>query len=89
MSNLRRATGIDKRDTVNWTDTGCSVSPKCVLCSLPACRYETAGGLSALQRPSRDAEILELRRNGASIAALQSRFGLSKRTIFRIQEKAS
>ncbi len=69
---------------MNYRDDGCEVSPTCLTCPLPVCRYEVPGGLAALQRRPRDAELLALYRAGAGIDGLCRRFGLSRRSIFRI-----
>jgi hypothetical protein len=79
-----RRTRSTNPDAINWTDRGCSVRPKCVDCPLPVCRYEVHGGYAAIQRPDRDAEIIQRRRAGAKILELQDRFGLQRRQIFRI-----
>jgi hypothetical protein len=78
-----RLTNIDKRDSVNWRDTGCSVSPSCLDCPLPACKYDVAGGLAALQCTSRNDAIASAREQGTPVSQLQDRFNLSRRTVFR------
>jgi hypothetical protein len=69
-------------------DTGCAVSPKCVECPLPLCRYEVPGGIGELTRSPRDEDIRTLRQQGASVAELMERSGLSRRTVFRILAKS-
>ena len=67
-----------------YQDLGCEVSPSCLRCPLPVCRYEVRGGLAAVRRQPRDAELIALHRSGIGVDALSRRFGLSRRSIFRI-----
>jgi hypothetical protein len=88
-SERRRPTKVDRIDDplpeqVQYRDDGCEVSPSCLTCPLPVCRYEIRGGLAALQRLPRDAELLDEHRKGAGIESLCRRFNLSRRTVFRI-----
>jgi hypothetical protein len=85
----RRPTKVDRLEDllpehVQYRDLGCEVSATCLNCPLPVCRYEVPGGLAALQRGPRDAELLALHRGGASIEYLCREFGLSRRSVFRI-----
>lgn len=68
----------------HYRDNGCEVSPRCVECPLPRCRYELPGGLSGLRRRGRNANVLAFHRRGSSIDTLARDFNLSRRTIFRI-----
>ena len=75
-------------DFEDWPpDTGCAVSPRCVECPLPACRYEVLGGIGTVERLPRDAAIRALRRQGVQITELTASSGLSRRTVFRILAK--
>jgi hypothetical protein len=85
----RRPTKVDRLEDLlpehmNYRDDGCEVSPTCLSCPLPACRYEVRGGLAAMRRRPRDAELLALHQAGAEIDRLCRRFGVSRRTVFRI-----
>jgi hypothetical protein len=86
----RRRTKVDRLEGdllpehMNYRDDGCEVSPTCLNCPLPVCRYEVPGGLAALQRRPRDAELLALHMHGAGIDRLCDQFGLSRRSVFRI-----
>jgi hypothetical protein len=73
---------------VHYQDSGCEVSPTCLECPLPVCRYEVPGGLSAILREPRDAEVLTARRQGTAIDGICRQFGLSRRTVFRILSAA-
>jgi hypothetical protein len=72
-----------------YHDDGCDVSPSCLTCPLPRCRYEQPGGLRVLFNEARDDDIIELRARGASAAELAGRFGVSRRTVFRVLERRS
>lgn len=88
-SQRRRPTKVDRLEDLlpehmNYRDDGCEVSPTCLACPLPVCRYEVPGGLAALQREPRDAALLDLHKRGAGIDRLCRQFGLSRRSVFRI-----
>jgi hypothetical protein len=67
-----------------YKDDGCDISESCFNCPLPRCRYEEPGGLRALLNESRDREIVQLRLEGMGVDELAGRFGVSRRTVFRI-----
>lgn len=67
-----------------YQDFGCEVSPTCVTCPLPVCRYELPGGLASVQRRPRNSEVVDLHRRGVSVERLSQQFSLSRRSIFRI-----
>lgn len=67
-----------------YRDDGCEVNPSCLTCPLPRCRYEEPGGLRAILNESRDREMVELRARGVSVDSIANRFGVSRRTVFRV-----
>ena len=67
-----------------YRDDGCDVHHSCLSCPLPRCRYEEPGGLRALLNETRDQQILELRAEGVPVGELADRFGVSRRTVFRV-----
>ncbi len=67
-----------------YRDDGCDVSPTCLTCPLPRCRYEEPGGLRALLNKTRDEQIVARRSDGVPVAELATRFGVSRRTVFRV-----
>jgi hypothetical protein len=68
-----------------YRDEGCDLYPSCLTCPLPRCRYDKAGGVRAIFNLRRDREILRLRRRqGLSVDVLARRYGVSRRTVFRI-----
>lgn len=67
-----------------YQDLGCEVSPTCLTCPLPVCRYELPGGLASVLRRPRNSEVVTLHRSGISVERLSQQFNLSRRSIFRI-----
>lgn len=71
-------------ENTRYRDDGCDVNPTCLTCPLPRCRYEEPGGLRALLNEYRDRQILKLRTKGVPVDDLAGRFGISRRTVFRV-----
>ena len=68
-----------------YRDDGCEVSPSCLRCPLPQCKHDEPGWYRRQQRSQRDRTIRRLRsREGLSVSQLAHRFGVSKRTVFRV-----
>ena len=67
-----------------YRDDGCDIHPQCLTCPLPRCRYEEPGGLKAMLNGIRDRQIVSLRTRGIPVEEIADRFGVSRRTIFRI-----
>ena len=67
-----------------YRDDGCDIHPQCLTCPLPRCRYEEPGGLRAILNAYRDQQIVQLRLKGMGVDDLAGRFGVSRRTVFRI-----
>ncbi len=68
-----------------YEDEGCELHPACLRCPLPRCLQEEPGGSKRREKRQRDREVLRLRcEEGKSIAELARKFGLSRRTIYRI-----
>jgi hypothetical protein len=85
----RRRTKVDLLEDllpehIQYRDSGCEVSPSCLACPLPVCRYEVRGGLAAILREPRDAQVWAAYQAGADVERLCRQFGLSRRTVFRI-----
>ncbi|HEX5370665.1 MAG TPA: helix-turn-helix domain-containing protein, partial [Dehalococcoidia bacterium] len=53
-------------------------------CPLVRCRYDEPGGARKLQADQRDASIVVLQREGASIDAIAAQIRVSRRTVFRV-----
>jgi hypothetical protein len=68
----------------SYADTGCDIHTSCLTCPLVRCRYDEPGGARKLLSDERDRTILQLRGEGRPISAIASRFGVSRRTVFRV-----
>ncbi|MBI4305573.1 MAG: hypothetical protein HY678_04565 [Chloroflexi bacterium] len=68
-----------------YRDDGCDVSPTCLNCPLPVCKYDDPEFLRRTTRNARDEAILDARRREQlSVVSLAERFGVSTRTVHRI-----
>ncbi len=68
-----------------YRDTGCDLHPRCLSCPLPRCRYDEPGGVRGIRNEARDAAIIALHRRGRlSVNTIAQRFGVSRRTVFRV-----
>ena len=75
-------------ENLRYRDEGCDLSPSCLNCRLPVCRYDNPGATRRLRTLGRDQEIWRLRRRDRlPIDALARRFCLSRRTVFRILKR--
>ena len=81
---LPRVRGDALPEVTRYRDDGCDIHPHCLTCPLPRCRYEEPGGLKGMLNAMRDRQIVELRARGISVEDIADRFGVSRRTIFRI-----
>jgi hypothetical protein len=69
----------------HYRDEGCDLYPSCLTCPLPRCRYDKPGGARAIFNLRRDREIRHLRRRQKlPVDTLARRYGVSRRTVFRI-----
>lgn len=68
----------------HYVDTGCDLHPSCLTCPLVRCRYDEPGGARRLLSEARDQTIIMLQRQGRPINAIAARFGISRRTVFRV-----
>ncbi|MBI3742788.1 MAG: helix-turn-helix domain-containing protein [Chloroflexi bacterium] len=74
----------------SYQDNGCDLSPSCLKCPLPRCRYDDPGWVLREQRTSRDVAILQMRaRQALSVDELAERFGVSTRTVHRAINRTS
>ncbi|MFN8559648.1 MAG: helix-turn-helix domain-containing protein [Dehalococcoidia bacterium] len=74
-------------EQLHYRDDGCEISPKCLECPLPACRYDMppkrAGALL------REAELRRLLAEGLTADQAAERMGVSRRTVFRLKRYAA
>ncbi len=81
MSNY--GTGVDRiPEEIAWPDDGCEVSPHCLTCPLPQCKYDDPAAYRRLRTQQRDTSIATARRT-LPVRAVAMQFGLSTRTISR------
>lgn len=70
-------------EQTHYRDDGCEISPRCLECPLPACRYDMppkrAGALL------REAELHRLLAAGLSADQAAATMGVSRRTVFRLK----
>ncbi len=70
-------------EQTHYRDDGCEISPRCLECPLPACRYDMppkrAGALL------REAELRRLLAEGLTADQAAERMGVSRRTVFRLK----
>ncbi len=87
---IRRVRDDALPENIHYEDTGCEAAPRCLECPLPRCRYDEPGGLRGLLNRDRDRRIAELQSASGGrvpVDELAGRFGLSRRTVFRILAK--
>ena len=71
-------------ELMSYQDTGCEVSPSCLSCPLPQCKYDDPVWYQQYRRQGRDHLILSaFTDDGATVLQLAERFQLSPRTIHR------
>lgn len=68
---------------IRYQDDGCDLFPSCLNCPLPRCRYDEPGR-KQMRKEFRNERMLQLHSEGKGIAELAQRFGVSKRTVYRI-----
>jgi len=81
---LRRIRRDALPENATYADDGCEVAEHCTSCPLAVCRYETPGGIRAIRNAERDPQIVALHRDGVPADAIAERFGLSRRTVYRV-----
>lgn len=75
-------------EQTRYRDEGCELAPSCLNCPLPLCRYDLPGGLRRHRLRNRDEEIIRLRRSSRlTIEEIAHRFGLSRRSVFRVLQR--
>ena len=76
-------------DRYPYRDDGCELSPSCLRCPLPQCKYDDPSWFHKQRRDARNLEVVTLCKEGLSVSEASSRFSLSQRTIFRILRTTS
>ena len=73
-----------------YRDEGCEVSPSCLRCPLPQCKYDDPGWFQREQRRERDHRVMEaLMEHDLSVPEAAARFDVSPRTVFRIRRRSA
>ena len=68
-----------------YRDEGCELSPSCLRCHLPRCKYDVPRDGREEHRRERDRLLIEARyREGLPVGEVARKFGLSQRTVYRI-----
>jgi len=72
----------------HYEDTGCEVSPSCLNCPLPRCKYDDPIWFQRHRRLAQDLRVLTtMRLEGLTVEAAAERFSVTVRTIFRIMRR--
>ncbi len=84
---------VERRDAlpehITYRDEGCELAPRCLECPLPRCKYDEPGGARRLRVETRDeALVAAWRRERLSVNELAHRYGISRRSVFRILKGA-
>ena len=73
----------------HYQDNGCEFADSCLNCPLPECIYTQPGGKQRWLKRLRDKEVLGLfTTQGKGVKELALMFGVSRRTIQRILQRA-
>ena len=71
------------------TKDGCEVSRSCLKCPLSQCKYDDPAGYQAFKQKQKDQERFKIiKEKGLSNQQAADRFGVSPRTVHRIQARA-
>ena len=73
---------------VDCRDTGCDLSPSCLACPFPECRYDLPTGAQELRHDLRDAPLYQEYRDGALPELLADKYNIHVRTVYRRVERA-
>ena len=89
-------TSIATRNTVvdavpeyyHYEDTGCEVSPSCLTCPLPQCKYDDPLWFQRYRRITRDMKVWSTMQSEAlTVEEAADRFSVTVRTVFRIMRR--
>ena len=69
--------------SLSRVDDGCQVHPSCLSCPLVQCVLDTPAQFRGAWVRRRDAEIARLFAAGMRVNAIASRYGLTRRSVFR------
>ena len=69
-------------------DKGCDVSPSCLKCPLPICKYDVAGQLPSRQEVRRSERIRAVTRERLTVEQIITRWNVTRRSAFRLRAAA-
>jgi hypothetical protein len=75
-------------ERLSYNDDGCEVSPRCLECPLPQCKYDDPGWYQEELRRKRDDGVLEAYWRGLNAGEVAEQFGVSARTVHRILSRS-
>ena len=71
-------------ELMHYADTGCEVSPSCLVCPLPQCKFDDPVWYQEYKRQGRDVQVLAAYQDeGLSVFEVARRFNVSPRTVHR------
>ncbi len=71
-----------------YEDTGCEVSPSCLHCPLPRCKYDDPIWYQKHRRLAKDLKVLTIMQlEDLTVEEAAARFSVTVRTIFRIMRR--
>ena len=72
----------------HYEDTGCEISPSCLHCPLPQCKYDDPHWFQRYRRISRDLKVWStMQSEGLTVEEVAERFSVTVRTVFRIMRR--
>ncbi len=76
------------QDFYVYRDAGCEISPSCLQCPLPECKYDNPRWARREKRSERDRQIVyAFRQGGMTAPQVAVQFDISPRTVFRILKR--
>jgi len=88
-STATRNTVVDAvPEYYHYEDTGCEVSPSCLTCPLPQCKYDDPVWFQRHRRMARDMKVwATMQSESLTAEEAAQRFSVTVRTIFRITRR--
>ena len=72
----------------HYEDTGCEVSPSCLNCPLPQCKYDDPTWFQRHRRIARDMKVWStMQAESLSVEEAAERFSVTVRTVFRMMRR--
>lgn len=73
-------------EDAEYRDTGCDISPSCLACHLPQCRYDPAVPSHVMASFSRQRKAVIMVKAGVDVDGIAALLGVSRRQVFRYLE---